>query len=600
MLSSRQLTIKTKALLVWLAVLTLIVLASNCLQILRLIAGAVLMETQAFLSMLNATAILAYGASAIPVWLIWQRPSSRLTKPLIVCVICAVLVGGYLVKRADYVIFDLSADTWYHLAVIRRVSTFGLHASPYYPDVGYDFSLYHILLGLIAKQGVDPILLWRNLLWISAPLMLASFFLLSFRIVQETRTAFLSMILAGMGFGFGWTGSITPGFGMQFSNYPWQIAISFLFLTMFFVFSSGRDSHGGTYLASICAALVLCSHMAVGILLAESLAAYFLAFGDIRRVLKVICGAIALSSPWLLVYFSLTLPRFLQVSSAPSYPLYDIGGLSLWLLRSDILLLAFSFLGLLLYGLWLFRDRITMARLYCLISFLVTGTTILVPPITGLMIILIGNVVLLRSSVLMFCPILSAELLRCGSDRVLSFLRGREIGARTKTLTGLLHRSVGPGLTLIFVLIIMVGQLAPKIYFYSLTSPDLEEAQSLGFDISRFKEKISGNLVLSDPTSSMLLCYFSNATSPLLVHAEGTVRSEANLKSILSQFSDVEQTFSTLVQLNCSFVFVNLRSNNTAIRSWYEGRTEIKFKSSPKFLLLYENNDIYFFRVGAT
>lgn len=600
MLSSKHLTIKAKALLVWLAVLILGGLATNGWQVLRLAARTVQIETQAFLSTLSATVILAYVASAILLWLIWQRPSSRLAKSLIGCVFCAVLVGGYLTKRADYAIFDLSADTWYHLAVIRRVATFGLHASPYYPDVGYDFSLYHIVLGLISKQGVDPILLWRNLLWVSTPLMLASFFLLSFRIVQETRTAFLSMILAGIGFGFGWAGSITPGFGIQFSNYPWQIAISFLFLTMFFVLSRGENSHRDTYLASICAALVLCSHIAVGILLAESLAAYLLAFGDIRRVLKVVCGAIALSSPWLLVYFSLTIPRYLQVSRAPSYPLYDIGGLSFWLLRSDFLLLALSFLGILLYSFWFFKDRITTARLYCLISFLAVGTTILVPPIAGLMIILMGNVVLLRSSVLMLCPILSAELLTCGSDRVLSFLEGRGIGARTKTVSGLLHRSVRPGLTLIFLLIIMVSQLAPKIHFYSLTGSDLEEAQSLGLDISKFREQISGSVVLSDPTTSVLLSYFSDATSPLLVHAEGTVRSEGNLKSILSQFSDAEQTFSALVQLNCSFVFVNLRSNNTAIRSWYEGRTEIKFKSSPKFSLLYEKNDVYLFRIGAT
>jgi hypothetical protein len=512
-------------------------------------------------------------------------------------------------------------DTWMHLAIIRRGITGGVFAGdPYYPHYPTPphYSLVDIFYIYVSKStGIAPHLLWGHLSCLFAGLIFLAGLCWYRELFQEARLGWLAGLLFMVSLSGSW----------HYATYPRNAALIFFFLTLLFYFRSAKGSRYIVY-CGVSFGLCMMTHLFTGIMCVTFLIAYvLLGWGvdvihrkqrhwksELQRLACIPIGCIV-GSPWLVVFGRQALTH--TETSVSQY------SLATWHVDAAILGWTFAIykpsrfvepfpnilwilagIGFLICVVYIIRGDYKPMHVF-LVSSAVIPVAVLLTPLYSPMVRVFGE--WMPSRFLVAMPVPPLAVVACA-------MMGRFVVAVRARYKLLGAGIAGVGVMLAFTfMILVVGRCAiEQKLIYEGRGEVLTPLVTWDKDFSALQGMLNEKVVLTDPTTSYFLPYYTGAyvVAIGLGHGSPYIDDEARAADVAAMFdpnTSVTRREELLKKYDVEYVMLNLRaraektgSRYDWIRKAYLDSCKAMFDQGKGFKLVYDVNGLVVYRYEET
>jgi hypothetical protein len=545
-------------------------------------------------------------------------PSKIRKRMLLTAVIC---IDAALLALATHLthqlIYSIKYDTWMHLAIIQRGVDHGLFAGdPYYPNYPTPphYSLIDVLYIYASKiTGVPPLLLWGNLSLLFTPLIFLACVWWHQELFDDLQLGWLAGFLFIVSLSMAW----------HYATYPRNFALIFFFLCLLCYFRSARHSRYILY-CGLTFGLCIMSHLFTAIICLTFLIGYFLLAcviavshrkarfwaDELKRFAFLPIGC-TVASPWLFVFGKEALTH--TETSVGQYSLPD------WHVDTTLFGQTFTvydprrLLETFPTPLWILAGIGFLICLYrivrgdhkplhvFLVSSAIIPVVVLLTPLYSPIVRLFGEWMPSRFATVMPVPALAA--LTCGMTvSALSAMR------TSHQRQALIIRSCGIVFAFAFMIAVISPVAAMQKRLYEGRDGILTPLFTWDDDFQALKGMIKDTVVLTDPTTSYFLTYYTGAYVVAIPPGHGSpyIDHEARNADVATMFdpnTSPAARYEMLNKYHVEYVMLNFRarsgptaSRDDSLRRRYLDLCRAMFDQQNGFKLVYDVNGVIVYK----
>jgi hypothetical protein len=547
-------------------------------------------------------------------------PLSKLQKRIVLIAIIGIdtAIIATIALLTHQHVYNIGYDTWMHLTIIQRGVENGLFTGdPYY--LGFPTTphysivdVFYVLLSAIS--GIAPHLFWGNLSFIFVALIFLACIWWYKELFDDSALGWLVGLLFILSITIKW----------HYATYPRNIALIFFFLSHLFYFRSVRTKQDRyTLYSGISIGFCIMTHLFTGVMCFTSLVTYALtSWGvdaihrkprlwneDLRR-LAFIPISLIVSSPWMIMFGKQALTHTEISMSHYSLPDWNVETTILgWTFKIykpklfwDIypsLLWILAGVGLLICLYYIIRGSYKPLHVF-LVSAAIIPPIVLLTPFYSTIVNIFGE--WMPSRFIRIMPVPPLAVLSIGI--IIRFLASIRVNHRIQRA---IIRSSGIVLGLIFMIIIIPPIVTIQKDLYKGRNQVLTTLYVWNNDFNALKDKLKNKVVLTDPWTSYILSYYTDAYTVAIPAAHGSpyINHELRLEDVSVMFNpqtDPVKRYELIDKYQVDYVMINLRPkfDNTAsgyglIGDFYQSSIKETFDKQKRFKLIYDVNGLFIY-----